>query len=440
MASAQELDPSPVIDCRGLQCPAPILRLAEAARRYRGSAASLTVLATDEDFPVDLEAWCRTTRASLVRLEHEQDGLIRAQIHLGAAPPSPTMLSPQGPAERDAQPSPRARTSSEPPGRLDLTGMSAVAAMRKVNEASIAAAGRSLTVISDAPGFEGRLAAWTSATDTALEDVHRDGSKVTAVLRMAPDPAAAPPPIPRAAPVESAPPPAPSAPIPRAAPVGATLPTAVPPIPQALDLAPPPAPARPLSARSDSVERAPVKVAEAPAPAPLRPAEVVVPREDRAVLLVLHNDLEVLMSALMVAGASASQGMAVDVYFAFWGIHLLRGERPRPEAPESNRGILQRLLLWLLPRGPRRQRLGKLHLGGFGTRILLRLMRRRNILALDQLVESAVAQGVRFNVCSMSMGLMGLSRRDIVDLPNLSFAGVTSFAEAARRSAVSLVF
>lgn len=66
-------------------------------------------------------------------------------------------------------------------------------------------------------------------------------------------------------------------------------------------------------------------------------------------------------------------------------------------------------------------------------------MRKRNILALDEQVQAAAKQGVKFRVCSMSMGLMGLGQRDIVDLPNVDFAGVT-LSERASRSAVSLVF
>ncbi len=415
---------SDVIDCRGLQCPAPILRLAEAARRHRGSPAALTVLATDVDFPVDLEAWCRTTKAILVKLEREQDGVIRAQIQLQGA--SPTM--PSGPArspevvahlaEADTWPARSgAGCNGAPAGSpdelggapvdaraIDLTGTNAVAAMRKLGELSVSAAGQRVTILCDAPGFEGRLAAWTSATDTALETVHRTGRHVTAVLVFPPDeaPAAAP------APVISTPP----------------------------AITPAPAIAR---APAEPPATAPQALAVVPGTAEAS-MEAAVPRENRATLLVLHNDLEALLAALMVANASASQGMEVEVYFAFWGIHLLRGERPRQNAPASNRGIIQTMMLWMVPRGPDRQHLGKLHMGGIGTRILLWLMRKRNILALDKLVESAVAQGVKLRVCSMSMGLMGLSQRDIVELPNLTFAGVTSFAESARRSATSLVF
>jgi peroxiredoxin family protein/TusA-related sulfurtransferase len=376
-----------IIDCRGLQCPAPILRLSEAARQYKGGSGALTVLATDVDFPVDLEAWCRTTKASLVRLEREQDGLIRAQIRLfGSAPtiPSAALRLPDVAADS---------------GVVDLDGMSAVAAMRKLNELSLSSPGRRVTVECDAPGFEGRLAAWTSATDTALEAVRRSGNRVTAVLVFPPDPVVS------GAPVKVRP---------IARPAPGPVPVISPPSAQAV-----------IPVELDQAEGA---------------MEAAVPRENRATLLVLHNDLEALLAALMVANASASQGMDVEVYFAFWGIHLLRGERPREHAPESNRGLIQTMMLWMVPKGPGRQKLGKLHMGGIGTRILLWLMRKRNILALDKLVEAAVNQGVKFRVCSMSMGLMGLSQRDIVDLPNVTFAGVTSFAETARRSATSLVF
>lgn len=437
-----------VVDCRGLQCPAPILKLAEVARKQRGTGAQLTVLATDSDFPVDLEAWCRTTKSSLVRLEREDDGLIRAQVRLeGAAPtiPSAPIATPQ-PVPAPPAPAPAEPSISE--SVIDLTGTSIVVAMRRLNELSVAAAGLQLTILCDAPGFEGRLAAWSSATDTDLLKVHRDGRRVTAVLVFPSDQAiseARASTIPglgtsarepaqvivRAAAPEE----------PERRPPPAAMPSAQPVISRpAVPVKVVPAPdAQPVI--SKSTEPAPVIATAALTLARTEPeAEDVVPRENRATLLVLHNDLEALLAALMVANASASQGMAVEVYFAFWGIHLLRGERPRREAPESNRGIIQAMMLWMVPKGPSRQKLGKLHMGGIGTKILLWLMRKRNILALDKLVESAVAQGVQLRVCSMSMGLMGLSQRDIVDLPNLSFAGVTSFAESARRSAVSLVF
>lgn len=282
------------IDCRGLQCPAPILRVAEAARRYKGSARTITVLATDQDFPADLEAWCRTTQSSLDALDvaMEQGGFFRARITL-----------PRGEAPASARCGATTRASPAAPSLLS---------------------------------YEAPLA------QTAM------------------------------------------------------------------------------------------------APSGL-PSDVAA-RENRCSLLVLHNDLEGLLAAMMVANASAAQGMKVDVFFSFWGVNLLRGEEPRAGETGKRPSLLQRILRWLMPKGPRRQRLGKMHMAGVGTRAMGLMMKRSNALSLDELLKAAVSLDVRFVVCSMSMGLMGIERRDIMDLPNVEFGGVASFAEAARRSSFSLVF
>lgn len=365
MVSLATLEEPPVVDCRGMLCPAPILRLAEVARRHRGTGATLTVLANDTDFPVDLEAWCRTTKSSLVRLEHESDGVIRAVVRLAG-----TIISAR-PGRAEPAPAPLSATATP------LSGTPIRAEVVSATSATVRQERRSVSE----PPLSGRP---------------------TIRLRSAPVRGAA------GAPAEE---------------------------PSTRDFDDPPS--HVYDSRAPATGKAAQRAAILPLPAP---ATGAAPRENRVTLLIMRNDLEVLLAALMVANASAAQGMSVEIYFSFWGIHLLRGERPRPGGPAERPGLLQRMLLWMVPRGPSRQKLGKLHMGGLGTRILLRLMRKRSILALDQLMEAATTQGVRFRVCSMSMGLMGLTQRDIVDLPNIDFAGVTSFAEMAGRSSVSLVF
>ncbi|MBK8252591.1 MAG: DsrE/DsrF/DrsH-like family protein [Polyangiaceae bacterium] len=340
------------LDCRGMLCPAPILRLAETARRKRGTAAILTICADDADFPVDLEAWCRTTKSSLVRLERESDGVIRAVVQLQG--PAPAVSGPATLPAIDSPPSGKGGIRSktpEPPESVTRVSASELKVRQEESPTS--------------PGVH-RSIAQTTPLAPYSNNIQSGRSIRT------------------------------DTPVPRSA--GAALPSQV------------------LSGETESV-----------------------PRENRTTLLILKNDLESLLAALMVANASAAQGMRVDVYFSFWGIHLLRGRYPRNFGQQEKPTLMQRIMLWLTPKGAN-QRLSRLHMGGFGTRILLGLMRRKKILSLEQLLEAAAEQGVTFHVCSMSMGLMGLSERDIVDLPNVKFGGVTSFAESARRSAVALVF
>jgi peroxiredoxin family protein/rhodanese-related sulfurtransferase len=248
-------------------------------------------------------------------------------------------------------------------------------------------------VLADAPEFEGRLYAWATASGAKLERVLSAGGQTTADILLIDESLADP--------------------------VSAKL-------------QPPPvssnAPAMPLVVAPST------PTAMEPIPGPQIP-----PREHRATLLVLRNDYETLLSALMVANSSASQGMAVEVYFAFWGINLLRGEKRR-KSNEKQPGFLQRMMRWMMPRGPRRQQLSKMHWGGLGKFLLELFMRQRSVLSLEQLLQETEKQGVQLKVCTMSMGVMGIQKADLMELPNLSFGGVTSFSEAAGRSSFSLVF
>ncbi len=379
----------PLIDCRGLVCPAPILKIVETVRRHRDSVAMLTVIATDPEFAEDVEAWCRATRAELVRLEHQQDGVIRAQIK----------LAPRASRRPGSMSAPDRRRGEQVPFSLVPTELAPPRSARswaeQMSRPNDPASSALRLAASDRPAFRG-------ATMIAMRSPSR-----APLVEAVSEPRAPPAPLPW-------------------------------PLPEVEDSYPPSRPTnmhtlvRSPSNRTVSIAAAADAVMSVAADPPL-------PRENRAALLVLHNDLEALLAALMVANAAAAQNQRVEIYFSFWGIHLLRGERRRKSANARRPTLIERLLQWLVPRGSN-QRLGKLHMGGIGTRILLRLMRKRNVLALDQLVDAAAHLGVKFRVCSMSMGLMGLTEDDIVEMPNIDFVGVASFAEAAARSSVSLVF
>src|SRR5690606_21996606 len=127
------------------------------------------------------------------------------------------------------------------------------------------------------------------------------------------------------------------------------------------------------------------------------------------------------------------------IFFSFWGVNLLRAERPRAsgEPPVS---WMQKMMKWMMPKGPRRQKLSKMNMGGMGKGMMQLLMRRNNVMNMEELLTTAVDQNVKFVVCTMSMGIMGIQKRDLMDLPNLDYAGVTLFVEQSRQSAMSLVF
>ncbi len=61
------------VDARGLNCPMPIVRTAQAVKPLQPGAV-VEVLATDPGSVKDVAAWCRSTGNEL--LEQTQDGAV----------------------------------------------------------------------------------------------------------------------------------------------------------------------------------------------------------------------------------------------------------------------------------------------------------------------------------------------------------------------------
>jgi peroxiredoxin family protein len=92
----------------------------------------------------------------------------------------------------------------------------------------------------------------------------------------------------------------------------------------------------------------------------------------------------------------------------------------------------------MLPKGAGKLKLSQMHMGGMGTNMMRGHMRKKNVMALEQLMKVAAESGVRIYVCQMSMELMGFSVDELVDYPNLKVAGVAKFLQEAGSSKSTL--
>lgn len=377
------------VDCRGMQCPAPVLHIAKNAREVSSKPAILNIFADDADFPADLEAWCRTAKAKLKWDAEEADGAYHAVVALNGAAfegetPAPAAAPPAAapPAPAPAYSSPPAPHAAPPPPApasgaavVDLCGKEPHIAILHLSTALLGAGGE-VDVISDHPTFEQALYTWSAATRSVVSNVQRRGNRVTVRVGLPPEARTSAPPA--------------------------------------------PAPA----AQQQLI--------------PITGGDPDLPRENRATFLLIHNDLENVLSCLLSANAAAAQSMTVCIFFSFWGVNVLRAERPR--AGGARAGFLRSMMKMMMPKGPDRQKLGKMHMGGMGTGLMKKFMRQKNILSVRQLLMQAVELDATFRVCTMSMGIMGIDKADLMDLPNIEYAGVTACMESARRSAISMVF
>ena len=151
-----------------------------------------------------------------------------------------------------------------------------------------------------------------------------------------------------------------------------------------------------------------------------------------AAIVLFSNDLDKAMAALIIACGMAASGAKVGIFFTFWGLSVLR----RDPAPMVRKNLISRLFGWMLPKGATHLKLSKMNMGGIGTAMMNQVMDAQNVTSLPELLTQAKALGVRFIACEMAMGVMGISREELIEVDEV--AGVASFVELAKHSSNTL--
>lgn len=156
--------------------------------------------------------------------------------------------------------------------------------------------------------------------------------------------------------------------------------------------------------------------------------------EDKLSMVVFSGDLDKLLAAFIIATGAAAMFDEVVMFFTFWATPALRD----PARSGGKKDLMAKMFGRMLPKGSNRLKLGKMHMGGMGTGMMKGLMAKKNVMSLDQLIQQAGDSGVKIYVCQMSMDLMGFSKDELIDYPDLKLAGVGKFLGEAGTSKSTL--
>ncbi|MDE2181542.1 MAG: DsrE/DsrF/DrsH-like family protein [Alphaproteobacteria bacterium] len=154
---------------------------------------------------------------------------------------------------------------------------------------------------------------------------------------------------------------------------------------------------------------------------------------DGKTLLMFSDDLDKAFAAFVIANGAAAMDSPVTMFFAFWGLNVLR-------KPASSKGkdLLAKMFGFMMPKGPDKLKLSKMNMMGMGTTMMKHVMKKKNVKLLPELIASAREQGVRLVACSMSMDVMGIRQEELID--GVEVGGVVTFLSAAEKSNATMVF
>ena len=169
------------------------------------------------------------------------------------------------------------------------------------------------------------------------------------------------------------------------------------------------------------------------APAPDATAvEAASPQSKNKTIVVFSGDLDKALAGFIIANGAAAMGSKVTMFFTFWGINVLR----KPQKVRVAKNLVERMFGWMMPRGPGKLKLSKMNMGGMGAAMIKGIMRSKGVDPLPELIRKAEEAGVRLVACSMSMGLMGIHREELID--GVEEGGVALYLNQAEAGNVNL--
>ena len=165
--------------------------------------------------------------------------------------------------------------------------------------------------------------------------------------------------------------------------------------------------------------RAEPRAAEAAAAAPAA--------KKKLSIVCFSGDFDRAVAVFTLASGAAAVNYEVNLFFTFWGLNLVKNRKGRKF---SGKGLPARAFNWLQG-GLANVPMSRLNFGGFSPWLMRRLMRKRNVATLEELIEASKALGVGLYACEMSMNILGIGREDFV--PEIrDVIGVPKFLQLAQ--------
>ena len=145
--------------------------------------------------------------------------------------------------------------------------------------------------------------------------------------------------------------------------------------------------------------------------------------DNKVSIIVLSGDFDKAVAAFFMANGAVGMGMEVTMFFTFWGCTVIKKGRKLKGKKWSHK-----LINLMLPASSKQLAPSQMAFGGIGRKFFNYVM-KGNMSSLEEQIELAVESGVKFQVCSPSLSMMGFDE-DEWAVP-VDICGVAAMYETA---------
>lgn len=162
------------------------------------------------------------------------------------------------------------------------------------------------------------------------------------------------------------------------------------------------------------------------------PQTTCVPAEKNKTLICFSDNLDRAIATFILANGAAATGGKVSIFFTFWGLNVIK----KKHGPAVKKTFTEKMFARMLPKSSNSLSLSKMNMMGMGSKMIRGIMKKKNIDSLESLIQQAMANGVEFIACQMTMDMMGIKKEELID--GVTVGGVASYMQKAEESGVNL--
>jgi len=156
-------------------------------------------------------------------------------------------------------------------------------------------------------------------------------------------------------------------------------------------------------------------------------------KKKKMTLLMFSGEYDKALAALILANSGREMDMDVTMFFAFWGLFLVRN----PESMSlEDKTLYEKMFGMVTPKGIEDLPLSRMNLAGLGKAMLKEMMEDDNTPPLTAFLNGARKKGVKFYGCKLSLEVMGFKPEEL--LPEVEVKEAKDFLQEALESEIQL--
>ena len=153
---------------------------------------------------------------------------------------------------------------------------------------------------------------------------------------------------------------------------------------------------------------------------------VIIEDNSNMTMVVFSGDLDKAIAAFIIANGALTIGKKVTMFFTFWGLSILKKKNL------AKKSFIEKIFAMMLPKNSQDLPVSKMNFFGIGAKMIRSIMKKKNIMSLEELMKKAKDLGVNITACTMSMDVMGISKEELID--GISYGGVGQYLGEAEKS------